>query len=715
MVIERDQIIKELLQLKGWQELYPTQQKAIEHGLLDSKRNFVVIAPTASGKTGVAELAMLQTLKAGGRVIYLVPMMSLISDKIREFHYLKEDYKIIEGKPALRDWNTADIVVTTFELFYRTALTARSHVDGFDLAVVDEFHVLYDKLRGFNLEKAITILKELNVRIICLSATFEDKNEIGEWLDAKVIRVPEEFRAVPLKHDVIDLTDIPPSKQKSALNKFLLEKALRPCIIFCSTRESTKNRALELCELIYPSIDEDKTMEVFERILERERHHFTDLEKELCKCFCKRVAFHHSGLDPRLKAFIEESFIERKIDFLFATTGLAYGINFPTKTVVLYDLKLYDPNTKSQVYIPVYMYLQMAGRAGRPQFGSEGYAYIVVKRKDEQQKVTQYLTGKIEKAISHIAHDDYFRKAILELVYSGRVTDSQILNFFEKTFYNFQSQRVKESFVQFDLFETIRNHVKYLCESGFLTYLGAAGYRLTDLGQVTLDFLFKTFAPYELTPFLQLNRLLDEEKKVLYNFDIIYALSSLFEGARLTKIPKKTSDKIEEFFENLGVTDLSHAEYSAYAIFFGWIENMELDKIEKDYKVYSSQLPQVALELYRLLEVYEELAKRKNLVIPPEFNMLKERIRFGVRPDELPFAKLKGIGRDTVRNLRNYCRTVLAKPPHNYSGSLLDILKNLYKDQGEEKFLEIHIKYVPGVGEKRAQRILKLVRSSLKS
>jgi len=713
--IEAEQVIKELLQLKGWQGLYPTQQKAIEEGLLESKRNFVVVAPTASGKTGVAELAMLQTLKNGGRVVYLVPMISLISDKVREFHYLEGNYKIIEGKSSVRDWNAADVVITTFELFYRTALTAKNQIEGFSLAIIDEFHVLYDKLRGFNLEKVITILREFDTRIICLSATFEDKNEVGEWLNAKVVEIPRKFRAVPLKHDLINLSKVPPREQDSILNDFLLRKSQRPCIIFCSTRESTKNRALRIYQRIHETyIDENKLMEKFEEILKRERQHFTDLEKDLCRSLSKRVAFHHSGLDAGLKKFIEETFINGDIDFLFATTGLAYGINFPAKTVVLCDLRLYDPNKKSQIYIPVYMYLQMAGRAGRPQFGREGFAYIVVKRKDELLRVAQYLKGEIERAFSHIAYDDYFRKAILELVYSGRTTDDQILNFFEKTFYNFQSQRVK-GFVQFNLYETIGKHVKYLCDAGFLTYLGAAGYKLTDLGQVTLDFLFKTFAPYELAPFLQLNSLLDKEKRVLYDFNIIYHLSLLFEGARLTKIPRKTSNDIEEFFENLGVTDPSHAEYSAYAIFFGWIEDMEIDRIEREYKVYSSQLPQVALELYRLLQVYETLAKRKNFMVPSEFNSLKERIRYGVKTDELPLVKLKGIGRDTTRSIREYCETVLARPPHNYRGSLVDILKALYKDQGEDKFLEVHLKYIRGIGEKRAQRILNFIKSLLET
>lgn len=711
MPVGSEEIIKEWLELKSWKTLYPVQQKATDQGLLeDIKKNFVVIAPTASGKTGVAELAMLQALKARRRVAYLVPMQPLISDKIRDFSYLetKYNYDVIEGTPRLRDWDAANVVVTTFELFYRTALIARSYVEGFGLVIIDEFHILYDRLRGFNLEKVITILKEFGARIICLSATFEDRNEIAEWLDARIIE--DDYRGVPLKHDVIDLSNVKPIEQKAALCASVLEKSQQPYLLFCTTRESTKRRALEMCQHIQKeSLDKSELTEHFLRILGRQ--HLTDTEQALCNCLCKQVAFHHSGLDQRLRTFVEELFLKRKVNFLFSTTGLAYGVNLPAKTVVLCDLSFWDPNKRTRVPVPVYMYIQMAGRAGRPQFDKEGYAYLVVKKAEELENVPIYWSGKIEKAVSQIGNDEYFRKTILELIYSGRHTDKQILEFFEKTFYNFQAQKVKTRFIPFNLFDTVAKRVKYLYEAGFIDYLGgAAGYKLTDLGQVTLKFLFGTFAPYELAPFLQLNRYLEEQRKVEFDFSIIYILSCLFDQARLSKIPNQTSSRIEEFFEGHGVTDRSHAEYSAYAVCFGWIENMKLNRIESDFKVYASPLPQIAMELYRLLQVYEALARSKNYAIPPGFRTLKERIRFGVRTDELPFAKLKGIGRETAREIRRYCETVLSTS-FKYKGSPLDILKALYKDQGEDKFLEVHVKYVPQVGEVRAKKTLNLLKN----
>lgn len=184
-----DKIVTQLLELNSWKELNITQTMALEEGLLDSGDNFVVVAPTASGKTGVAQLAMLQILNSGERVVYLVPMTSLISEKARDFEVFSK--KIAGAKSSPADWNGSDIVITTFESFYKTALISRHRAEGFSLAIIDEFHVLYDPMRGFNLEKVITILKELGSRIICLSATFADRSEIGEWLEAKVIPVPK--------------------------------------------------------------------------------------------------------------------------------------------------------------------------------------------------------------------------------------------------------------------------------------------------------------------------------------------------------------------------------------------------------------------------------------------------------------------------------------------------------------------------------------------
>jgi helicase len=704
-----EHIICKLLNLKKWEKLNVTQQMAVEAGLLDSKDNFVIIAPTSSGKTGVALLAALQTLEAGGRVLYLVPLTSLIVDKERDFSDISS--KIAGFNVSSSDWDKADIVITTFENFYRTALLCPMRAKGFALAIVDEFHVLYDKLRGFNLEKVITILKEMNVRIICLSATFEDKQEISEWLNAKLVLVPEDAREVKLTHDIIDISQAAPTKQNNELCRKLLEMKKEPYLIFCARKDSTAVRAREMCSLLDKIlIDETKLREAFARRVRRKR--FTAQEEELLKCLSKGVGFHHSELDQRLRSLVEELFAQKAINYLFATTGLAYGVNFPAKTMVLADLSFFDSSTGKWVPVQNYMYLQMAGRAGRPGFGTEGYAYVVKKR--GQNDILRYRNGTIEKAISRVGEDDNFRKTILELIFSGRCRDEEILIFFKNTFFNFQSERQKIRFVPFDLFKILEGHVKYLYDNGFIESTGVAGYKLTGLGEVTIDFLFNTFADYQLTPFKKLDDILEKDKKVRMDFDIIYEISRLFKGACLGRYPLERSEEITSFYEKKGVhvSDQKDPEYSAYAIYYGWMENLELADIESKYKVYASKCPQVAKELFKLLKVYKRLAVKKGITVPSEFKDFKDRVRFGVTEEELPFKRLRRIGRGTTRKIKMYCENNLRKPPWNLTGSMLEIFVQLYKQQGEKRFTEI-LRYVEGVGKgKRLEKILGLVKSA---
>ncbi|MGC8961758.1 MAG: DEAD/DEAH box helicase, partial [Candidatus Bathyarchaeia archaeon] len=77
--------VKELLQSKGYVDLYPPQVEAVKLGVLEG-RNLVLASPTASGKTLIAELcAMKHILEGNGKVLYLTPLRALASEKMEEF------------------------------------------------------------------------------------------------------------------------------------------------------------------------------------------------------------------------------------------------------------------------------------------------------------------------------------------------------------------------------------------------------------------------------------------------------------------------------------------------------------------------------------------------------------------------------------------------------------------------------------------------------
>lgn len=498
--------VEKFLKLKNWTQLNEVQEKAVKEGILDPKGNFVIVAPTASGKTGVAELAMLQELESKGKVVYAVPSHALIDDKLKDFKYLGDAFKVKEGDSSYSQWAKADLVITTFELLYRACLRSKNFLDEFGLVVVDEFHVLYDKMRGYNLEKLLTVLKENDVRIFCISATFEDKDEIGEWLKAKVVYFPPESRPVEITQEEIDLM----SYSNKRLCQALIEKHNEPYLVFCSTRHYTRDRAIEMCSHLGKiKNDEHQIIEQVKKLISREE--IPELEKILCSCLVKGVGFHHSDLHSNLRNFVADLFKSRRIDYLFCTTGLAYGINFPARAVVIADLTLWDSEERSSNPIQNYLYLQMAGRAGRPQYDDKGFCYCVLKKKDDVIKFEEYKKGVLPRATSQIAYDEYFLKAILELIYSKRNTDKEIVGFFENSLFHFQAAKQKNPLISYDLLELIRTRIKHLRDAGFLERLGIT-YQLTDFGQVTLEYLFAGFSSPELPAFIRLNQYLEQTK-----------------------------------------------------------------------------------------------------------------------------------------------------------------------------------------------------------
>lgn len=188
---------------KGIVELRPAQQKALESELLE-KQNLLVVTPTSSGKTLIAELAAFNSiLTHHGKAIYIAPLKSLATEKYQEFKkFYGEKAKIAlsigdmdEVDPHLHDY---DFIITTSEKLDSLIRHRVNWLRDVAVIIIDEIHLLNDPGRGPTLEILITILKEIlkNVQIIALSATIGNPQQLADWLGAKLI--VDDWRPVKL-------------------------------------------------------------------------------------------------------------------------------------------------------------------------------------------------------------------------------------------------------------------------------------------------------------------------------------------------------------------------------------------------------------------------------------------------------------------------------------------------------------------------------------
>ncbi len=185
--------------------LTPIQEKCLQSGLLEDK-SLLACAPTASGKTLVATMTIVNTL-GKGKAIYLVPLKALANEKYKEYKNLLKDtpYKVsfsvgdIDSDSGYLSNN--DLLILTTEKLDSLLRHKVSWIHEVKTVIVDEIHLLNDASRGPTLEIVLTILKNfINPQIIGLSATIGNPSELATWLEADL--VIDDWRPVELKKGV---------------------------------------------------------------------------------------------------------------------------------------------------------------------------------------------------------------------------------------------------------------------------------------------------------------------------------------------------------------------------------------------------------------------------------------------------------------------------------------------------------------------------------
>jgi replicative superfamily II helicase len=443
--------------------------------------NAVVSAPTASGKTALAEVAICRTLDAGGTALFLAPLRALTNEKEREwerFEDLGYSVYVVTGERDLtpRRAERADILVMTPE---KADSATRKHdsprysfVTDVDCCVIDEVHLLDSDKRGAVLEVTVSRLRRLcRPRVVALSATMTNVEDVAEWLDAPEdcrFAFDESYRPVPLHADVRTYSH----GENAFADKYrrlyraldITEPHVRDegqALVFVSSRQDTV-RAAEKAR--------DELAERDVPVGARGDYDFHSEAAELSDDTLRQsvldgVGFHHAGLSKADKDRVEAWFEAGRIQLLFSTSTLAWGVNLPARCVVIRDTKLHDPLEGEADMSPLDV-LQMLGRAGRPGYDDQGYAWVVCDRSEADKYRRLLREGKpIESRLA----DELAAHLNAEIVL-GTVTDiDEAMDWLETTFYYVRARSAPDEYAaESDLRESVSETLRSLVDRGFV-------------------------------------------------------------------------------------------------------------------------------------------------------------------------------------------------------------------------------------------------------
>lgn len=633
-------------------EFNPAQKAVIESGYLEDKSNYIISIPTASGKTVLGILPALKTILNGGKAIYAAPLLSIQNEKVKEFKAF-EEHGIKVGKHP----SNSDLSVMVFESFDALTRFSWNVLREVDTLIIDEFHMIGEYSRGPTLESAITRAKIINpsLRIIALSATLKNIDEIEQWLDGKTVE--HDYRPVPLNKEVLD-AEMFNTKNKNDVIVKIVEKAIEDnsqALSFVSTRRFTESLATYVAKKIDKKTTKEqkqKFKQVADKLLEVPKKKGslpTTTCLKLAEAAEKGVVFHHAGLFNEQKEIIEDEFRNGNILMITATPSLMYGVNLPSKYVVIRDHTRWTSNGPTS--IPVFDYEQMSGRAGRPQYDDVGYSYLVAKTMDEAFDLeARYVNGEIELTNSKlIDNKDAIYKQIIAQIASSLSKNLDDLNdFFGKTLYGFQMKNnpSMSMFAQDSLNWELESALEFLLQNGIIRAT-PEGLKTTDFGNLIAK------SNYAVETAVKIKEYVSTMEK-LNPAEMIYALAETPDLPLISFKGRKSKDPVRDKLSECGLfaVDIGNPEATAVSL-IEWIDERNEYEIENAYNVYSASTRRSAYEASRLVKfaknTLEVLGNYSNL---KDMDYLSARLYYGVKEDIIPLVVgVKRLGRKRARLL----------------------------------------------------------------
>lgn len=402
----------------GAKELNRIQTKCYPCAFEDDG-NMLVCAPTGSGKTNVALLAMLRELgkhrnpETGEfrlddfKIIYIAPLKALVQEQVGNFGKRLEPFGVqvseLTGDRQLTKQQIAEtqVIVTTpekWDIITRKA-TDLSYTNLVRLIIIDEIHLLHDE-RGPVLESIVSrTIRKIEttlepVRLVGLSATLPNYRDVASFLQVDattgLFHFDGSFRPCPLRQEFIGVTDKKAIKQLQVMNDVCYQKVIEQAgqnqmLIFVHSRKDTakvakyiRDKAVEM-ETITQIMKSDAAGRA---IIEQEAQAAAD--ENLKELMPYGFGIHHAGMNRVDRASVEDLFAEGHIQVLVCTATLAWGVNLPAHTVIIRGTSVYSPEKGSWVELSPQDVLQMLGRAGRPQYDTYGEGIIITTQSEMQ-------------------------------------------------------------------------------------------------------------------------------------------------------------------------------------------------------------------------------------------------------------------------------------------------------------------------------------------
>jgi helicase len=499
-------------------------------------------------------------------------------------------------------------------------------------------------------------------QIIGISATVSNSDEVADWLRCEQIQ--SKWRPTELIEGVYNYGKVTMNNgtafeidnigavdnSTSGIISLAMDSITNDggqSLVFAETRKRTVSLAKKTSDTVSKFLDKSSKLSAHKIGVEiLKQGDDTELNRTLSSTVTKGVGFHHAGLGIKSRQIVENAFRNGIIKILFATPTLAAGVNLPARRVVIASIFRYDYEYGGNIPLSILQYKQLCGRAGRPAYDKYGEAIIIAdSRTNPEDLYNHFVLGEPEPIVSQLMNERALRVHVLGVIASRpKILKSELLSFFEETFLSKYHGNETISFEIDSLLQYLRDEGLIIMRNELLM--------ATKFGKRT------SLLYIDPKTGIHFKKNLDyyNSNKINDGTNFLHWICDSYDFYPKLTLRQNEIEYFERMFEKhkLSSYGLSNYDYSLknLIILLEWIDESTEANLNEKIGVEPGDLYRMVETAYWLSYCLYEIAKligRKDLLA--EINILRLRIRHGIKSELIPLIQLEGIGRIRARSL----------------------------------------------------------------
>lgn len=438
-------------------ELFLSQIAVLPQLLATDSKGMIVSIPTSSGKTRIAEIAILNAIitKPENQIIYIAPFRSLayeIEESLGDlFATAKIKVSHLYGGSLftsldVEELSEANVVIATPEKAKAIFRCQQKFFTRLSLVIMDEGHLLGGDTRQVGneifYEELKAFLKNIDCKYLLLSAVLPNSEDLSKWLTGTVNNVfQNDWRPSKQICGILNWNGVSVElewyKGKNILSfnrKFIVRHELprkpreRVKHFYPSNKieaiiETTKKLESLGSTLVYVPIKKScKTYaEVYASSIQNEQPYIfkNEIERRIFELTCKEsycdtriydyatkgIFYHNADLFSDVRISLEKLMQSEHPRVIIATSTLSQGVNLGVSTVIISSV------SNAGTFLSKRDFWNLAGRAGRAFVDEEGKVLVAFEHDWKKKKrQNEWKKNKIK---------EYFDNTSLDLVTSG--------------------------------------------------------------------------------------------------------------------------------------------------------------------------------------------------------------------------------------------------------------------------------------------------------